>query len=282
MPTKQLLLIKYLFNKGEDILSGSNSFSAGLAISLFQDAVELLLWTIAKEYPEVQVKEKDSFDQLWSTVSKIQKDGSVLGLAYSPRIIELNKARVNFKHYGNLPALSEAQKFRGYVDAFLTSASADYLGLDFKAISLVDIIRNVEMRDKIKSAEECESNEDYQGCIMNCAHAGYMVFNTFNKILPRVKSLAEHVDRDAYHNVNNALNYVEEYLNALRDFSFISLLNINIVDYIRYRKISPRVHRTMNGIFHTTWSPIKITPEDASFCIEFVTNCALAVEDKMI
>ncbi|MFB0556132.1 MAG: hypothetical protein ACETWQ_22750 [Phycisphaerae bacterium] len=46
---KQLLLSKFLFQKGEDALDLRTSLACGVAISQFQDAVEMFLWTTIKE-----------------------------------------------------------------------------------------------------------------------------------------------------------------------------------------------------------------------------------------
>lgn len=284
MPTKQLLLSKYLFRKGENALKDSNSFSAGLAISLFQDSVELLLWTIAKEYP-VTIKDKDGFDKLWDTVNKIEKDGNVVGLSYQARMIELNKARVNFKHYGNLPASSEAEKFRDYVGSFLTSTCADYFNMSFDDISLADLINDNDSREKIKEAVKCLKNKNAQGCIINCAHAGYIVFGSLDKILPRVDNnfmdAAMLFGGEASHSANRVFKYLGSYLNSLRDLNFVSLLSVNLADYLRFKAVTPYVFRSQNGNFQTTMRTTNFSDADAIFCIDFVTNCALAVEEKL-
>ena len=43
-----------------------------------------------------------------------------ISLPFKVKILELNKSRVNFKHYGNLPDISEAKKFKAYTEEFLT------------------------------------------------------------------------------------------------------------------------------------------------------------------
>ncbi|MBI5055166.1 MAG: hypothetical protein HZB61_00930 [Nitrospirae bacterium] len=48
MDINQLKIAKYMFKKGEELLSRHDPFGPDLSISLFQDSVELLLWAIAK------------------------------------------------------------------------------------------------------------------------------------------------------------------------------------------------------------------------------------------
>lgn len=282
MITKQLILSKYLFKKGDDTLKDGSSFSAGLAISLFQDAVEILVWTIAKEY-SISVKPADSFEKLLDGINKIEKDGKTLELAYRARMIELNKARVNFKHYGNLPAASEAEKFRDYVANFLTTTCTDYFNINFNDVTLADIINNDEIRTKIKEAEQCFKDEDIQGSITKCAYAGYLAFNTFDKILPRVDSTFTGSsilpDSDVNRNANVAFRYYGGYMNTLRDLTLASLLKIKVIDYLQFKQIAPQVLRSGNGSFQAVWLGPKPTQKDASFCIDFVITCALAIEE---
>jgi len=67
MNIDRLLLSKYLFQNGEVFLRRDDPYSYGLAVSLFQDAVECLLYGIA-----VQVKasfpKKYGFMDYWSIV----------------------------------------------------------------------------------------------------------------------------------------------------------------------------------------------------------------------
>ncbi len=95
---KQLLLCKRLFNEGMTFAKRSDSVSNGIAISLFQDSVEICVWAIIKD-KNIQVKDGAPFT---GYIEAIQKAGLILPQV--AKINELNKARVNFKHYGNLPA----------------------------------------------------------------------------------------------------------------------------------------------------------------------------------
>jgi lantibiotic modifying enzyme len=116
----QLLLSKRFFQQGELFSQGNDPISTGIAISFFQDSVELLVWLIIKEF-SIDVKETESFTSL---LDKVEKDLTQRGksLLHKAKILELNKARVNFKHYGNLPASSESEKFRAYTESYLRTA----------------------------------------------------------------------------------------------------------------------------------------------------------------
>jgi hypothetical protein len=98
---KQLLLCKRLMAEGVSFAKRTDSVSSGMAISLFEDAVEMFIWAQVKERG-IQVKETSSFT---ANIEALQKTG--VSVSYTAKLFELNKARVGFKHYGNLPAADE-------------------------------------------------------------------------------------------------------------------------------------------------------------------------------
>jgi len=152
MAIQQLLLAKYLYQKGNEILSRQNPISSGLAISLFQDSVEILIWTIAKEF-EASVNDNEPFFRLWDSIKSAKKNLNQTELPLKAKMIEMNKARVNFKHYGNLPDPSEALKFLAYTEEFLRTSMELFFNTKFGDVSFADLINNVQVKDKIKKAE---------------------------------------------------------------------------------------------------------------------------------
>ncbi len=127
---KQLLLCKRLLIEGSDFAERSDPVSSGMAISLFQDSVEMFVWTLIKKRG-IKVKDEAAFT---SNINALQREG--LTLWNIPKLLELNKARVNFKHYGNLPAPDEAGKFQTYVEDFLRTSFADHFSTSFDDVSL--------------------------------------------------------------------------------------------------------------------------------------------------
>lgn len=119
----QLLLTKRLFLEGCEFTRNLDSVSCGIAISLFQDAVEMYFWALVKDR---SLPVKDSFT-FTSNLDAIEKAG--IAIPDRPKIIELNKARISFKHYGNLPAPDEATKFRTYTEDFLRVAASTHFQL---------------------------------------------------------------------------------------------------------------------------------------------------------
>ena len=75
MKLDKLLLAKYLFLNGQDFLRRDEPYSYGLAVSLFQDAVECLLYNIAilVEAP-ITIKNRNIyFMEYWTSIKDVKK-----------------------------------------------------------------------------------------------------------------------------------------------------------------------------------------------------------------
>ena len=118
--TKQLLLCKRLFSEGSFYADRTDSISSGISISLFQDAVEMYVWTLIKE-KNIIIKDGASFT---SNLEVVQKTG--IQLPQAAKLIELNKARVGFKHYGNLPDSTEVTKYQTTLASLLKVPLQEY------------------------------------------------------------------------------------------------------------------------------------------------------------
>lgn len=184
-----------------------------------------------------------------------------------------------------MPATSEAEKFRAYVDDFLNTTCTDYFNINFNDLSLVDLIKNGEIKEKLKEAEAALKNNDLQNAIGFSAHAEYLASDVFKNVLPKVnsnlKDAASLFGRDHYHDAHRVFQYLEEYLNTMRDFNVASFLNVKLVSYLKFKKIAPHVSRSMGGQFYSIWRASRFSEKDARFCIDHVVKYALAVEDKL-
>lgn len=109
----QHLLTKRLFLEACAFAARSDPVAAGLAISMLQDAAEMMVWSVVKD-KGLPVKDQSGFV---ANIEAIAKAGH--SLSFVPELHELNKARVGFKHYGNLPAAGEVNKHRSAVEGFL-------------------------------------------------------------------------------------------------------------------------------------------------------------------
>lgn len=243
-----LLLVKRLFVESETFADQGEPVAAGLALSLLQDATELYVWTVIKER-NLSVKDQAGFV---SNMETLQKAG--LPMPYSARLLELNRARVNFKHYGNLPAPDESKKYRTYVGEALRQAMLDHFSIVFDDVSLVDLLANVEIRDLLKNADAQVAKGNFSEAAIELAKAKSLTFGLTGKYLPRVSSRLRNADR-----IFNAIagaegsqpfEYLTEYLEALRDATLVGMLRLPLEDYAFLQTDLPNAAQSITGAWH--------------------------------
>ncbi|MBN1516289.1 hypothetical protein JXA32_06945 [Candidatus Sumerlaeota bacterium] len=159
----QLILSKRLFIQGQIFTEQNDPISAGMAISLFQDSVEMLCWGIIKQYDVPIKKEKTPFTSYADAI----KEKTGRQIQYWAKILDLNTARINFKHYGNLPNPSEAVKFSVYTEDYLRASFIDFFDKEYDEISLSLLIPFDDVRSHILCAEQNLRDDNYNECY-NC------------------------------------------------------------------------------------------------------------------
>ena len=167
----KLLLSKYLLLSGDKALCRSEPYSAGLAASLYQDAVESMVWSVAKVV-DAKIAKKSTFEEYWHLIGTApRKPDGVSGLPLKAKMLDLNQARVAFKHYGTIPAHSEAERFSAYAAEFLQETALLFFNVDFRKLSMADLVHNQQVGQTIKHAEELLSENRIDECLNTVAVA---------------------------------------------------------------------------------------------------------------
>jgi len=277
---KQLMLAKYLFRQGEKSLDKHSAMACGVAISHFQDAVEMLLYAVVKERDVGDAKKWLAFHDLWRLV-----DDSIQPhkLPVKAAMTELNTARVSFKHYGNLPAPSDCEKHLAYTRQFLAMATQVVFGKDFESVSLANLIGDEKMRGMLKQAEHHLERDEASECMVECAKAHYLASRLPERILPRMRYFMTAWFEDAEHPGRKSMGDLGHYLNRLRDISLAAILDVPATDFFRYAGLSKAMPSVTErgGEFFVSPQEAKYSQEDIHFAVRYVTEYALAVQEHM-
>lgn len=249
----QLLLSKRLYTCGVSYVDSPDPISAGMAISLFQDSVEIFCWSLLKEL-DVATRENCPFTSYFDLIEKAPKNVESKKLPIKAKMIELNKARVNFKHYGNLPDKSEAAKHKGYTEEFLRVSFEKFFDKDFDSISLSELVPFPNIRTVIVSAEKHLSAEEHWDCICDLAKARTMLMDMFKRFLPEVDSHLKDADqlfatRNGYR-PGSVFRYLSEYLEGFRRVTFMTLGGVSLKDYSIMEQYLPYAYQTLDQRWH--------------------------------
>lgn len=283
-PIQPLLQARYLYDRGDDVLSEKGPFSAGFAVSLFQDAVESLLGTIVKEVG-ASVPGYIRFEAYWDLVKKGPK-AKGRELPPNAKMLQLNSARIGFKHHGNVPALDTAASLQLYAHSFLTEACETFFKCKFDALSMVDLIESEEFRKHLYIAEEAIENDNAKTALERCAFVYRHLTETIDALWPPIEN-AFHwgellTDLNTAIKISDAearLRQIEETLTTTRIFALTTSLRIPLEDYLRFKKIIPSVTR-MNGELCVWWIDEKQvhTLDNAEFAVRYLARFAVALE----
>lgn len=285
---RPLVTCRFLFQSAKAQFSGHlTPWHTGVGISLLQDSVELMLRQIAAE-SNIRITDNTGFVQILDKLTATEPIPS------HSRLHELNKARVNFKHYGNLPAIEEGARLEQYAESFLLWASDRYLSTDFRSVSLSALIKDPEIRTEIETAEyelakSIEATDEESAInfrresISAVARAWWLYKHLLSKELPEVDHKLKSPPRLGSDinsaSTQNLFAYVGNYLEILRDF--VAGLSQGVPNEYRYflESCLPSVIRTMNGKYQYTYrrrSPSNLTTDDAQRCIDIVTEISLS------
>jgi len=273
----RLICSKYLYYRGVDILNQRGPFSSGLAVLHFQDAAEMVLRVIA-EHLNCSLKENAAFNQIIDTIDNVGNNK----VSHRIPLNQINKARINFKHFGLEPKYEDANKFSCDLGGFFPTALNSFLDIDFYSISLTNLIGHIRTENFLKDAERLISEDKYRESISASAVA-FEIFRSHYEMVPyryrRNLFLSFKTDD------HELERWTEKIGQTIEDQQYqldLIILGINLADYRRFKRYTPNVNFTITGKFHIVYigvgERIEPTKENALFCHQFVIDAILTMK----
>lgn len=250
----QLLISKKLYQEGCRQHEFGDSISDGVAVSLFQDAIEIFIWTLIKE-KGISVGKNSEFS---NNIGLVVAAG--FRVPSQPKLLELNKARVNFKHYGNLPARRDVDKFRIYAQEFLVEACLEHFGTSFSELSGVSLIRSSELQGYFQSARAAASADQLLTAYEELGKAKCVIFRELSDRLPRFESRDRDHARD---------------LKALRDLLLVAIHKIDLTEYKFASFALPTTVRMVSGRFDQNHNRTMYSQEEFNRLYDFLQDLCL-------
>jgi hypothetical protein len=149
MALRQLLLVRRLFDEATDFVERGDAVSCGIGISMLQDAAEQYIWALVKARA-LPARDQSGFVE---NLDLLRKHGHQM--PHAADLLELNRARIGFKHYGNLPAPEDARRHRDQLESALRVAMRSHFDASFDELSSVDLVRDEEIRRYLLAAKAC-------------------------------------------------------------------------------------------------------------------------------
>lgn len=146
-------------------------------------------------------------------------------LTHRSALNQLNRARVNFKHFGLESRFEDTQKIKNDLEGFFPNSLRTFLDIDYDSISLISLIGHIRTENFLKKAESLIVQGRYSESIADTA-ISFTIFcsnslatiHSCRKIFfqqfedSELQKWAEHIE-DAVLNHQNQLNLIVHGIN---------------------------------------------------------------------
>lgn len=282
---KRLAFAKYLIERGNQESVNSEPLSS-IALLHYHDALELG-FDLVLEDKGINTNNL-SFMQYFDGVNEWLRNNGKNEISLRPSLVKLKDRRVNLKHKGLFPSKTDIEESKFTANNLFEELCKNVYGLDAQKISLVELIENQRVKGFIKEAinsydsDQKKSIEkislsfefllrDYEQSKRGFFNFGKdMTFlDSFSMGLNRRDKLSEFVDN------------VKESIEAMQKAVKILAFGLDYKKYIKFGLLipepiwyigsdMPKVPLNRNA---------KISKEDFNFCINFLIECALKLQE---
>jgi hypothetical protein len=295
---RRLAFAKFLYRLGVEQSRKPEPLSS-VAVLSFHDGVEFFL-QLASEARDAPTKSGITFMEYWEILAP-KVEG---GISQKAAMQRLNKARGNLKHAGTFLSALDVEAFRDSTARFFAENTPRVFGLDSAEVSLVDLVMNGAVRDDLHRSQADLAASNPEGAVSHAAIAFRRLLDDYDESLrdPRGGRTPFLFGRDltflsSFHMglgrdwsggrpdqteqklakfVDSINATVEEIRDALK---FVSL-GLDYRRLTRFQILTPEAYRTINDpTYQTNDLEGGISEEDVEFCIDFVIESALVLQD---
>lgn len=281
---RRLALIKYLYKMGVQ-QSVQVETVAGFSILLFHDCVEMFLLLVA-EHNDIK-SDNLNFMGYWDKFPN-------LTLKESMRAVK--DRRVSAKHKGQFPSKSDIEISRISVTDFLEQNSKNQFGVEFRNISLLDLVAYENVKSYLEKAQSNIDNHEYDESLISSKIAFETLLysyelnkkdNWYNNLL----DIGQKINNKYEYLVGQSGREVEWFkditktTNQMREVLKITALGIDFKRYSVFQFLTPEVYRDISGDYSPTSlrkqseRGLKIDGGNCQFCIDFVLDCSIKLQE---
>lgn len=270
----QLMVAKRMFIQGVEHACSNNKLLSGIAISLFQDSIELaLLAAINKNDIDPGKRTCD----LNRYIELLEKED--IEIPFKQRIRQINNTRIQFKHYGVCPDPSEALRFEEATKAFLNQFLLQCFDLEIEQVSLCSLIEDDELRFILSQAEDNLNSQDLSGCLVHLCAAKTIIFARHAKLLKPPRTGSTGHDQGIKDIVQNSIK-------PLETVAIAGVLGINAFEL---RKILPlpsaskKQDGEWNAVFRAPfWNSETLADRDLALeTLDILVSISIRIEESL-
>lgn len=286
-------LARQLLSRATTAAAEPGALGPAVGVSLGQDALELILSAVAEHY-KVKLPKRVTFDQLIVEVSK------AVSISPSTRLLQINGARVGFKHHGILPETQLAKKLVAFASIAADEICRECLSVSLWSVSATQLVTRTRVRNylnesvRLKDAGEFEESVCYSAMAFAIVYGplyssrgldrnsdfrmGRVAFGGYGGGSSRDEygTLARAIS-DVAHAATHDLEDVYGELETLRNQMHSLKLGIDLDQLARFEALVPDIGIARAGGLSIIWKmkPKTFSLDDAEFCFDFAFDAIL-------
>jgi len=281
---RRLALIRELYLRGVEQSQLAGPVGAA-SILAFHDAVELFAH-MAATHQGLQPQPNARFVDYWKSVE---------GLQEATPMDALNRARVGLKHHGIFPDALSVESLRAAVTAFFRDSTPPVFGVEFDALSMVDLIAFTQTRSAIETADNFANEENWVRALIHLGFAFHELLHEFRE--PGASPFSEWPsfyasvsgEGDLVDDVNEAMNdlgnEVGYEVSRLEDAIELVAIGVDLRRWQQFTRWTPPVFRKSENdrpTFDPAWGAHAegqgFGRDQFDFCREFVIDSAMRLQ----
>jgi hypothetical protein len=271
----RLAFIRYLYTNGVEQSPQPLPMGASSVLTL-HDSVEMFL-QLAAEHTNAGADKRTDFDKYFVLINQVLPATKLFGKA---SMLRLNTARVGLKHHGILPAQQDIESFRSSVTTFFEDNTPLVFDIDFKNISMVDLVQSANAQASLREATDLMANGQYDGALPKIA----LAFNHLTRDYERSKRGRRRYSPFYFEHQSlldeSFTGSVKESIEALQNAVRILCLGLNYRRFTKFDWLTPRVYWMYGGNVQVNPPPHPpVTEEDCRFCFDFVIEAAIQLQE---
>lgn len=280
--TKQLIHIKQLFLRAENISRNKDDISLIMLAQMLDFVVETLLKLVIHTFPSPanflppqrgyytkisqleseRYKQNMDFYRSWDEVVGILRDSSnILGitdLSLRRDMDRLHEIRNDTQHKGATPNEKDLTNYVPLVRSFLSDCYQDIFGEDFEKLSALSLIQNSEVRIYLEKAYQNLDSAEWTNAVCNGALAFYFLLK-FVREKAYTKQITDNsINQDTYYDGvrfdltsdgQKQLNSnLKQEIERLKDHIATIGFGIDYIEYVEIEPILPQVNWEYNDV----------------------------------
>lgn len=286
---RRLSFIRYLYTVAIEQSRQPLPMGA-VSILSFHDTVELFL-QLAVEHYNVG-KKRMQFEDYFTELERVIPGGTIPGKA---AMLRLNNARVGLKHHGNLPAPETIADLGSNTTTFFQANTPLIFGIDFDAISLVNLVQSAAARISLEEAEQLMNGGKLQEVCTKIAVAFEQLIDDFKqqarslsgrslfyfgRSVRPLSAFSQGIKERPLKDMADNIEKLSEAMRTVQSALEILSLGLDYRRYSKFRLLAPLVFRNMGGGYTVAGTPSEtLTQEDCRFCFDFVIESALRLQE---